>query len=366
MTTKLAFITGITGQDGSYLSELLLEKGYNVFGIVRRTSLLYSHTRIDHIRDKLHLNYGDMTDATGLSNFIQNIVRTHPNFEVFEIYNLAAQSHVAISFDIPEYTVDVDGAGVLRILEVIRTFPKLIRDKIRFYQAGTSEMFGAVKETPQNENTPFNPVSPYAAAKVYAHYITKVYREAYGLYAVNGILFNHESSRRVENFVTMKIVSGITHILQGKQECIELGNVDSQRDWGHAKDYVYGMWLMLQQREPEDFVLASGKTHTIRHFIEKAFAFKGIKIEWSGKGVNEIGKDAANGVTRVKINAKYFRPCEVEFLLGDARKAQEKLGWSFQYDTLEMLIEEMFTHPGQSQTTGSSHTPPASLNFEPP
>jgi GDPmannose 4,6-dehydratase len=285
-----------------------------------------------------------MTDATGLSNYIQNIVRMLPDFEVFEIYNLAAQSHVAISFDIPEYTADVDGTGVLHILEVIRTFPASIRDKVRFYQAGTSEMFGAVKETPQNENTPFNPVSPYAAAKVYAHYITKVYREAYGLYAVNGILFNHESSRRVENFVTMKIVSGITNILQGKQECIELGNIDSQRDWGHAKDYVYGMWLMLQQQDqhPEDFVLASGKTQTIRTFIEKAFAFKGIVIEWSGKGVNEIGKDAATGITRVKINAKYFRPCEVDFLLGDATKAREKLGWSFQYDTLEKLIEEMF------------------------
>jgi GDPmannose 4,6-dehydratase len=347
MTTKLAFITGITGQDGSYLSELLLDKGYKVFGIVRRTSLLYSHTRIDHIRDKLNLQYGDMTDATGLSNYIQNIVRTHPGFEVFEIYNLAAQSHVAISFDIPEYTADVDGTGVLRILEVIRTFPASIRDKVRFYQAGTSEMFGAVKETPQNENTSFNPVSPYAVAKVYAHYITRVYREAYGLYAVNGILFNHESSRRVENFVTMKIVSGITNILQGKQECIELGNIDSQRDWGHAKDYVYGMWLMLQQPHtqqapPEDFVLASGKTQTIRTFIEKAFAFKGIVIEWSGEGVNEIGKDAATGITRVKINAKYFRPCEVDFLLGDATKAREKLGWSFQYDTLEKLIEEMF------------------------
>jgi GDPmannose 4,6-dehydratase len=262
---------------------------------------------------------------------------------------LAAQSHVAISFEIPEYTNDVDGAGVLRILEVIRTLPSSIKNKIRFYQAGTSEMFGAVKETPQTENTPFNPVSPYAAAKVYAHYITKVYREGYGIYAVNGILFNHESSRRVENFVTMKIVSGIKNILNGTQECIELGNIDSQRDWGHAKDYVYGMWLMLQQphqdqeqQTPEDFILASGKTQTIRTFVEKAFAFKGITIEWSGEGVNEIGKDAATGITRVKINAKYFRPCEVEFLLGDATKAREKLKWTFQYDTLEKLIEEMF------------------------
>jgi GDPmannose 4,6-dehydratase len=340
---KLAFITGITGQDGSYLSELLLEKGYNVFGIVRRTSLLYSHTRIDHIRDKINLHYGDMTDATGLSNFIQSIIQTHPGFDVFEIYNLAAQSHVAISFDIPEYTNDVDGAGVLRILEVIKTLPPFIRKKVRFYQAGTSEMFGEVRETPQNENTPFNPVSPYAAAKVYAHYITKVYRNGYGLYAVNGILFNHESKRRVENFVTMKIVSGIKNILNGKQECIELGNIDSKRDWGHAKDYVYGMWLMLQQETPDDFVLASGKTHTIRHFIEKAFEHKGIKIEWSGEGMDEVGKDAQTGTTRVKINPKYFRPCEVEFLLGDATKAREKLGWTFEYDTLEKLIEDMFS-----------------------
>lgn len=341
--SKLAFITGITGQDGSYLSELLLGKGYKVFGIVRRTSLLYSHTRIDHIRDKINLHYGDMTDATGLSNFIQSIIQTHPGFDVFEIYNLAAQSHVAISFDIPEYTNDVDGAGVLRILEVIKTLPPFIRKKVRFYQAGTSEMFGEVRETPQNENTPFNPVSPYAAAKVYAHYITKVYRNGYGLYAVNGILFNHESKRRVENFVTMKIVSGIKNILNGKQECIELGNIDSKRDWGHAKDYVYGMWLMLQQETPDDFVLASGKTHTIRHFIEKAFEHKGIKIEWSGEGMDEVGKDTQTGTTRVKINPKYFRPCEVQFLLGDATKAREKLGWTFEYDTLEKLIENMFS-----------------------
>jgi GDPmannose 4,6-dehydratase len=340
---KLAFITGITGQDGSYLAELLLEKGYKVFSMVRRTSLLYSHSRIDHIRDKLELRYGDMTDSAGLSNYIHSIIQTHPDFELFEIYNLAAQSHVAISFEIPEYTVDVDGVGVLRLLEIVRSLPEATRKKIRFYQAGTSEMFGAVKETPQNENTPFNPVSPYAAAKVYAHYITKVYREGYGLYAVNGILFNHESKRRVENFVTMKIVRGINNILDGTQECIELGNIDSQRDWGHAKDYVVGMWLMLQQDRPDDYVLASGKTHTIRSFIEKAFAFKGIKIEWSGEGLDEIGKDTATGLTRIKISPKYFRPCEVEFLLGDATKAREKLGWKFEYDTLEKLIEEMFS-----------------------
>lgn len=339
---KLAFITGITGQDGSYLAELLLEKGYKVFSIVRRTSQLFSHKRIEHIRDKLELRYGDMTDTAGLSNYIHAIIQNHPDFEVFEIYNLAAQSHVAISFEIPEYTADVDAIGVLRILEIIRSQPESTQKKIRFYQAGTSEMFGAVKETPQNENTPFNPVSPYAVAKVYGHYMTKVYREAYGLYAVNGILFNHESKRRVENFVTMKIVNGIKNILNGTQECIELGNIDSQRDWGHAKDYVLGMWLMLQQDRPDDYVLASGKTHTIRSFIEKAFAFKGIAIEWSGDGLSEVGKDAADGTTRIKINPKYFRPCEVDFLLGDSSKARERLGWTFEYDTLEKLIEEMF------------------------
>jgi GDPmannose 4,6-dehydratase len=340
---KLAFISGVTGQDGSYLSELLLGKGYKVFSIVRRTSLLYSHSRINHIRDKLELRYGDMTDATGLTNFIHSIIQSHPDFEVFEIYNLAAQSHVAISFEIPEYTADVDAIGVLRLLEIIRSMPDPIKKRIRFYQAGTSEMFGAVKETPQTENTPFNPVSPYAVAKVYGHYITKVYREGYELYAVNGILFNHESKRRVENFVTMKIVNGIKNILKGTQNCIELGNIDSKRDWGHAKDYVHGMWLMLQQPHPEDFVLASGKTQTIRTFIEKAFAFKGITIEWSGTGLHEVGKDAHTGETRVKINPKYFRPCEVDFLLGDATKAREKLGWTFEYDTLEKLIEEMFS-----------------------
>jgi GDPmannose 4,6-dehydratase len=340
---KLAFITGITGQDGSYLAELLLEKGYTVFSIVRRTSLLFSHTRIEAIRDKLHLRYGDMTDASGLSNYVHSIIQTYPDFEVFEIYNLAAQSHVAISFEIPEYTADVDATGVLRLLEIIRGQPESVQKKIRFYQAGTSEMFGEVKETPQNENTPFNPVSPYAVAKVYAHFITKVYREGYGLYAVNGILFNHESKRRVENFVTMKIVNGVKNILTGTQTCIELGNIDSKRDWGHAKDYVYGMWLMLQQGQPDDYVLASGKTHTIRSFIEKAFAFKGINIEWRGKGLGEVGVDTADGTVRVKINPKYFRPCEVEFLLGDSSKARERLGWTFKYDTLEKLIEEMFS-----------------------
>lgn len=342
---KLAFITGITGQDGSYLAELLLDKGYKVFSIVRRTSLLFSYTRIDHIREKLELRYSDMTDTSGLLNYIHTILQTNHDFEVFEIYNLAAQSHVAVSFEIPEYTVDVDGVGVLRLLEIVRSLPEETKKKIRFYQAGTSELYGDVKETPQNENTPFNPVSPYAVAKLYAYYITKIYKEGYGLYAVNGILFNHESKRRGENFVTMKIVNGIKDILDGKIEYIELGNIDTKRDWGHAKDYVKGMWLMLQQKDPEDFVLASGKTYTIRYFIEKAFDYKGLLIQWSnptGNVMDEVGKDQYGNV-RVKINPKYFRPCEVDLLLGDATKAREKLGWKIEYDSLEKLIEEMFS-----------------------
>lgn len=341
---KLAFITGITGQDGSYLAEFLLEKEYKVYSIVRRTSLLYSHTRIDHIREKINLRYGDMTDTAGLSNFIHTIIQEHPDFEVFEIYNLAAQSHVAISFEIPEYTADVDGIGVLRILEIIRSFDEKTQKKMRFYQAGTSELYGKVLETPQKETTPFNPVSPYAVAKLYGYYITKVYREGYGLYAVNGILFNHESKRRGENFVTMKIVNGIKDILQGKKQYIELGNLDSKRDWGHAKDYIKGMWLMLQQETPEDFVLASGKTYTIRYFIEKAFSYKGLSIQWSnpsGNPEDEIGRDQYGNI-RIKINPKFFRPCEVDLLLGDATKAREKLGWKFEYDNLEKLIEDMF------------------------
>lgn len=344
--TKLAFITGITGQDGSYLAELLLEKGYNVYGIVRRTSLLYSHTRLDHIRNKINLTYGDLTDSAGLLNYIHKIINDNENFEVFEIYNLAAQSHVAISFQIPEYTTDVDAIGTLRILEIIKSLKPNIIKKFRFYQAGTSELYGKVLEIPQNENTPFNPVSPYACAKLYSYYITKNYRESYGIYAVNGILFNHESPRRGENFVTMKIVNGIKDILSGKRDYIELGNIYSKRDWGHAKDYVKGMWLMMQQNienneVPKDYVLATGKTYSVKEFIEKSFEYKNMKISWEGTGLNEIGKDE-NGIIRIKINEKFYRPCEVDLLLGDATKAQSELGWNLEYDNIEKLIIDMF------------------------
>ena len=280
---KLAFITGITGQDGSYLAEFLLEKNYKIYGIQRRTSL-FNTSRIDHIRHNITMRYGDMSDGAAMTNYINDIVSQNPNFEVFEIYNLAAQSHVKISFEIPEYTADIDGIGVMRLLEIIRSQPKEIREKIKFYQAGTSELYGEVLETPQNEKTPFNPVSPYAAAKLYAYHMVKIYREGYGMFAVNGILFNHESPRRGENFVTMKIVNGVKRIFSNKnvlnngKKYIELGNIYSKRDWGHAKDYIRGMWLMLQQDKPEDFVLATGETYTVKDFIEKAFNYKGIKL----------------------------------------------------------------------------------------
>ena len=338
---KLAFITGITGQDGSYLAELLLEKGYKVYGIVRRTSLLYSYTRLDHIRTKLTLRYGDLSDSAGLSNYIHEIIRENQDFDRLEIYNLAAQSHVKISFEIPEYTADIDGIGTMRLLEIIRTLDPGIRNKVRFYQAGTSEMYGKVLETPQSETTPFNPISPYAAAKLYEYYMTKIYREGYGLYTTNGILFNHESPRRGANFLTMKVVNGIKDIISGKKVWIELGNLDSKRDWGHAKDYVQGMWLMLQQDKPDDYVLATGKTYTVREFIERAFAFKGYKIHWEGEGLKEVGVDQ-NDIIRVTINAKYYRPCEVDLLLGNATKAEKELGWKREFDTLDKLIEDMF------------------------
>ena len=338
---KLAFITGITGQDGSYLSELLLDKGYEVYGIVRRTSLVYTYTRLDHLRDKIHLKYGDMSDSAGLSNYIHEIIYNNDNFDVLEIYNLAAQSHVKISFEIPEYTADIDGIGTMRILEIVRTLPENIRKKVKFYQAGTSELYGKVLEIPQNEKTPFNPVSPYAAAKLYAYYMVKIYREGYGLFAVNGILFNHESPRRGANFLTMKVVNGVKDIYSGKRNTISLGNLDSKRDWGHAKDYVNGMWLMLQQEKPQDYVLATNKTYSVREFVERAFRFKGYEISWEGTGLNEVGKDQ-NGIARVLINEKYYRPCEVDLLLGDPSLAEKELGWSRKYDTLEKLIKSMF------------------------
>ena len=337
---KVAFITGITGQDGSYLAELLLEKNYKIYGIQRRTSL-FNTSRIDHIRKKIHMKYGDVTDGSALSNYLHNIVRDNMNMEVFEIYNLAAQSHVKISFEIPEYTALVDGIGVLKLLEIINSFSPEIKNKIRFYQASTSELYGKVKEVPQSETTPFNPVSPYATAKQYAFYIVKNYREAYGLYACNGILFNHEGPRRGENFLTKKVVNGVKNIINGNQEFLELGNLESKRDWGDARDYVRGMWLMLQQQHADDYVLASGETHSIKSFVERSFKYKNIEIIWEGKGLNEVGKNKETGKTLVKINEKYFRPNEVDLLLGDPSKAEKELGWKREI-SLDKMIKDMF------------------------
>ncbi len=337
---NIAFITGITGQDGSYLAELLLRKSYKVYGIQRRTSL-FNTTRIDHMRDKITMRYGDLTDGAGISNYIHEIIRNNTNFKVFEIYNLAAQSHVKISFEIPEYTSDVDGMGVMRLLEIIRTLPEEIRNKIKFYQAGTSELYGKVLETPQSETTPFNPVSPYAAAKLYAYHIVKMYREAYNIFATNGILFNHESPRRGENFLTMKVVNGVKDINSNKKDFISLGNIYSKRDWGHAKDYVKGMWLMLQQEKPGDYVLATGETYTVKEFVNKAFSYKGYELKWFGEKENEIARDQ-NGIVRIKIDSKYYRPCEVDLLLGDPSKAIKELGWKRDYNTLDKLIVDMF------------------------
>lgn len=339
---KLAFITGITGQDGSYLSEFLLEKGYIVYGIVRRNSTLFSYERIEHIRPKLNLFYGDLTDSGCLHGTLTRIVQAHPDFEVLEVYNLAAQSHVAISFDNPEYTADVDALGPLRLLEAIYTFPSEIRSRVRFYQASTSELYGDAERKEMNEDTEFNPVSPYAAAKMMAHTLTKIYREGRGLFAVAGILFNHESPRRGANFVTQKIVRKIKDIRAGKSEFVELGNIDSVRDWGHAKDYVQAMWLMLQQKTPDDYVIASGMCTSVRAFVEKAFAKAGYTISWEGIGLQEVGKDQT-GTIRVKVSEKYFRPCEVGFLLGDASKAKRVLGWTPEYE-LDTLIDDMMAH----------------------
>ena len=337
----IALITGITGQDGSYLSELLLSKQYIVYGIVRRTSSLYNDSRLSHLTSELNLRYGDMSDGTALSNFIHEILTAHADFHQFEIYNLAAQSHVAISFQIPEYTGIVDGIGTLKILDIVKSLPEHIKKKIRIYQAGTSEMYGRVIESPQNETTPFNPVSPYAAAKVYSHYMIKVYREAYGIFACNGILFNHESPRRGHNFLTMKVVNGVKDIMSGKRDSIQVGNLHSKRDWGHAKDYVRGMWLMLQHDKPDDYVLATNTEYTVKEFIDKAFAYKGICLDWSGEGVNECAKDK-DGIIRVEVNEKYFRPCEVDELLGDPTKAVDILKWEREY-TIQGLIEDMFS-----------------------
>ncbi|MEC9297234.1 MAG: GDP-mannose 4,6-dehydratase [SAR324 cluster bacterium] len=334
---KVAFITGITGQDGAYLAELLLKKDYIVHGLKRRSSS-FNTGRIDHLYQDPHVNkrnfilhHGDLTDSTNLIRIIQEI---QPD----EIYNLAAQSHVQVSFETPEYTANADGLGTLRILEAIRLLN--MADKTKFYQASTSELYGMVQEVPQNEKTPFYPRSPYAVAKIYGYWITINYREAYNLYACNGILFNHESPVRGETFVTRKITRAVARISMGTQERVYLGNLDAKRDWGHACDFVEGMWRILQQEEPEDFVLATGVTTTIREFTEPAFAEVGITLDWSGNGVDETGRDAKSGNILVSIDPAYFRPTEVDLLIGDASKAREKLGWQPTYN-LQQMIEEM-------------------------
>ena len=334
---KVAFITGITGQDGAYLAELLLKKDYIVHGLKRRSSS-FNTGRIDHLYQDPHVNkrnfilhHGDLTDSTNLIRIIQEV---QPD----EIYNLAAQSHVQVSFETPEYTANADGLGTLRILEAIRLLNMV--EKTKFYQASTSELYGMVQEVPQNEKTPFYPRSPYAVAKLYGYWITINYREAYNLYACNGILFNHESPVRGETFVTRKITRAAARISMGTQERVYLGNLDAKRDWGHASDFVEGMWRMLQQDEAEDFVLATGVTTTIREFSERAFAEVGITLEWSGSGVDETGRDVKSGNIIVSIDPAYFRPTEVDLLIGDASKAREKLGWQPTCD-LQQMIEEM-------------------------
>lgn len=337
---KVALITGITGQDGSYLAEFLMEKGYQVHGIIRRAST-FNTSRIQHLysnpashkEGRMKLHYGDMTDSSCLVKIISTVRPT-------EIYNLAAQSHVKVSFDLSEYTAEVDAVGTLRLLDAVRTCG--LDKTVRFYQASTSELYGKVQEIPQKETTPFYPRSPYAAAKLYAYWIVINYREAYNMFACNGILFNHESPRRGESFVTRKITRSVAKISLGLLDVLELGNLDSKRDWGHAKDYVEAMWLMLQQDEPEDFVIATGETHKVREFVEAAFAFIGKQIVWEGSGVDEVGKEADTGIVRVKVNPKYFRPTEVELLLGDPTKAKTKFGWEPKV-TFKELVKDMMT-----------------------
>ena len=328
--SKVALITGITGQDGSYLAELLLEKGYEVHGIVRRASLINTH-RIDHIYEKIKLHYGDLTDAMSITNLIKNI-------EPDEIYNLGAQSHVKVSFEIPEYTAQVDGLGTLRVLEAVRLLG--MEMKTRVYQASTSELYGEVQQTPQTETTPFYPRSPYGVAKLYGYWIVKNYRESYGLHASSGILFNHESPRRGETFVTRKITRGLSRISVGEQECLYLGNLNAKRDWGHAKDYVEAMWLMLQQDEPDDYVIATGEQYSVKDFVNKAAPFFGFNIEWMGEGELEFGYDWNTKRKIIAVDKKYFRPAEVESLLGDASKAKQKLGWEPKI-SFDQLIEDM-------------------------
>ena len=349
---KVALITGITGQDGSFLAEFLLEKGYEVHGIIRRSSS-FNTGRIEHlyfdewVRDmkqqrSINLHYGDMTDSSSLIRIIQ---MTQPD----EIYNLAAQSHVKVSFDVPEYTAEADATGTLRLLEAVRILG--LERKTRIYQASTSELFGLVQETPQRETTPFYPRSPYGVAKLYGYWITKNYRESYGMFAVNGILFNHESERRGETFVTRKITLAAARIAAEQQDKLYLGNLDALRDWGYARDYVECMWLMLQHDQPEDFVIATGEQHSVREFTERAFAHVGIELRWQGEGVGEQGIDQATGRVLVEVDPKYFRPAEVETLLGDPTKAKTLLGWNPQKTSFEELVRLMVEHDVQYVAT---------------
>ena len=322
---KHALITGITGQDGSYLAELLLDKGYEVYGLMRRKSVV-DYGNVDHIKDKIHFIYADMTDQTSL-------IHAMTISQADEVYNLAAQSFVATSWEQPLATAEIDAIGVTNMLEAIR----VVKPEAHFYQASTSEMFGLVQAIPQCETTPFYPRSPYGVAKLYGHWITKNYRESYNLFACSGILFNHESERRGKEFVTRKITNAVARIKQGVQDCVELGNLDSKRDWGHSKDYVHAMWLMLQQDTPDDYVIATNETRTVREFVDTAFACAGIEIEWSGKGVNETGTDKATGKVVVKVNPEFFRPAEVDILLGDPSKAEKTLGWKREIPFQELV-----------------------------
>lgn len=341
---KKALITGITGQDGSYLAELLLEKGYEVHGVLRRSSS-FNTGRIEHLyfedlvkdihNKKIKLHYGDMTDSSNLIRLMQEI-KPH------EVYNLAAQSHVKVSFEVPEYTAEVDGVGTLRLLEAVRLLG--LEKHTKIYQASTSELFGKVQEIPQSETTPFYPRSPYAAAKIYAYWITKNYREAYNMFACNGILFNHESERRGETFVTRKITLGAARIAKGKQDKLYLGNLNAKRDWGYAKDYVECMWLILQHPTPEDFVIATGENHTVREFAQLAFAHAGFNIEWEGEGINEKGRDKKTGKILIEVDAQYFRPTEVDLLIGNPLKAKQKLGWNPTKTSFQELVKIMMEH----------------------
>ena len=336
---NIALITGITGQDGSYLAELLLKKNYIVYGIIRRASDINTQ-RIDHIYNNknLELRYGDLCDSLNILKIIEEIKENYKNMIRLEVYNLAAMSHVKVSFDVPEYTGNIDALGTLRLLDAIRSAG--LNAKTRFYQASTSELYGKVQEVPQNENTPFYPRSPYGVAKLYSYWIVKNYREAYGMYACNGILFNHESPRRGPTFVTRKITRELGKIMRGESDKIVLGNIDAKRDWGYAKDFVYGMWLMLQQEEPDDFVLSTNEFHSVREFVEKSFAIKNIQISWKGTGLDEIGYDINTGKEYIFISDKYFRPAEVDELLGDSTKARNILKWEPEtsFDELVQLM----------------------------